>query len=350
MNYSILSKYRGELMGLAIIFIVLFHVLMPRSNFFFPLRRLGNVGVDMFLFVSGMGLWFSWTRSRLGKSSDGNGGMPLGKALKQFFSRRYQRVYPAWFIVASVFYIGSYIKNPHGGYSPDIPNLIANVLFNWSFWRADDLTFWYVPATMMLYTFAPFYMEVIRRRPAFRWLPVAFILFAAMVQYVPTIHHALGHIEIFFSRIPIFLIGTNCGKYVMEGRQMGKGAFGMLLTVFILCVWLCLNLESPGHLKFPIFMERIIYIPLAFTAMFIECRLLSHAPATVHKVLVFLGGISLEIYLIHIEFVLRPIDKLHLGYCLTTVCVLAISIPVAFALHWIIGCGMNIIKRKNNNV
>ena len=69
-KFEDLSKYRGELMGLAILFVILFHIGMPQSNFFYPLRRLGNIGVDMFLFVSGMGLWFSWTRSRLGKKLD----------------------------------------------------------------------------------------------------------------------------------------------------------------------------------------------------------------------------------------------------------------------------------------
>ena len=179
MNYNVLSKYRGELMGLAILFVVMFHVYMPGTDFFYPLRRLGNVGVDMFLFVSGMGLWFSWTRSRLGRNLDGVGGMSVVPALKRFFSRRYLRIYPVWILVAAYFYVGKYVENPGGGYSPDVPNLIANVLFNWSFWRADDLTFWYVPATMMLYNFAPPYMELIRRQPAWRWLPVAFILLAA---------------------------------------------------------------------------------------------------------------------------------------------------------------------------
>ena len=172
-KFEDLSKYRGELMGLAILFVILFHIGMPQSNFFYPLRRLGNIGVDMFLFVSGMGLWFSWTRSRLGKKLDGNGAMGLRQATIRFFKHRYKRIYPVWIIVASVFYIGKYVEAPGSGYSPDIPNLIANVLFNWSFWRIDDLTFWYVPATMMLYIFAPGYMELVRERPSYRWRPVA---------------------------------------------------------------------------------------------------------------------------------------------------------------------------------
>ena len=108
-KFEDLSKYRGELMGLAILFVILFHIGMPQSNFFYPLRRLGNIGVDMFLFVSGMGLWFSWTRSRLGKKLDGNGAMGIRQATIRFFKHRYKRIYPVWIIVASVFYIGKYV-------------------------------------------------------------------------------------------------------------------------------------------------------------------------------------------------------------------------------------------------
>ena len=57
-----ISRYRSELMGAAMLFVILFHVGLPREDTFFGLRRMGNIGVDIFLFLSGMGLWFSWTR------------------------------------------------------------------------------------------------------------------------------------------------------------------------------------------------------------------------------------------------------------------------------------------------
>ena len=50
-----ISRYRGELMGAAMLFIILFHVALPRTDAFFGLKRCGNVGVDMFLFLSGVG-------------------------------------------------------------------------------------------------------------------------------------------------------------------------------------------------------------------------------------------------------------------------------------------------------
>ena len=58
-----MSRYRGELMGAAIVFIILFHVPLARSDAFFGLRRCGNIGVDMFLFLSGIGLWYSWVKN-----------------------------------------------------------------------------------------------------------------------------------------------------------------------------------------------------------------------------------------------------------------------------------------------
>ncbi len=74
-----ISRYRGELMGAAMLFIILFHVALPREDAFFGLRRMGNVGVDMFLFLSGIGLWFSWMKN---------------PSAKHFFIRRYLRIYP----------------------------------------------------------------------------------------------------------------------------------------------------------------------------------------------------------------------------------------------------------------
>ena len=91
-----MSRFRGELMGAAMLFIILFHVALPREDAFYGLRRMGNVGVDMFLFLSGIGLWFSWA-----KNPD----------VKRFFIRRYLRIYPAWLIIACLYYIPRF----HGG-------------------------------------------------------------------------------------------------------------------------------------------------------------------------------------------------------------------------------------------
>ena len=141
-----ISRFRGELMGAAMLFIILFHVALPRENAFFGLRRMGNVGVDMFLFLSGIGLWFSVDEESF---------------CQAFLIRRYLRIYPTWLIIACLFYIPSF----QGGSTWNWIYLFGEITINWGFWLHDELNFWYIPATMMLYLFAPAYMELIKRHP-----------------------------------------------------------------------------------------------------------------------------------------------------------------------------------------
>lgn len=318
LELSDLSRWRGELMGLAMIFVMLFHVWMPKSNPMYGLVRCGNAGVDIFLMLSGIGLWFSWT-----KNPD----------IKSFFKRRYLRVYPAWLLIASLYYIPQYINSGGNGYSPDVPNLVLNVLVGWSFWRVDDLTFWYVPAIMMMYTFAPFYMTLIRKRPVFQWLVVVAIVFAVMVQYYPPIHSAIGHLEIFFSRIPIFLIGVNMGALVKGRKQLDGSALWLVLPLFAMCLAMCIEFEQHWRGHFPLFLERMVYIPLTVCGCLTLTQLLRKMPSAATRFLRLVGSISLELYLIHIQFVLVYIRPYKLGYCLTALLMILISLPIAWILH-----------------
>ena len=322
-----ISRYRGELMGLAMIFVMLFHVWMPKSNPMYGLVRCGNVGVDIFLFLSGIGLWYSWTKN---------------PSPKHFFKRRYARVYPAWLIIACLFYIPNYLNTPGGGYSPDVPNLIANILIGWSFWRIDDLTFWFVPSIMMLYTFAPAYMTLIQRCPAYRWTAVAAMVLAVMVQYYPPVHGTVGHLEIFFSRIPIFLIGINCGAMVKERRTADGSSIWLIALVFVMSLMMCVEFEQSWRGRFPLFLERMVYIPLTVTCILLLVQALRHTPPAVRRALAFLGTISLEMYLIHIQFVLKYVAAYKLGYCLTALIMIAVSTVLA----WIIYKLTSVIKVK----
>lgn len=53
-----LNKYRTELMGASIILIMIFH----NYDIIFPLKDIGQVGVDIFLFLSGTGCFYSFKK------------------------------------------------------------------------------------------------------------------------------------------------------------------------------------------------------------------------------------------------------------------------------------------------
>lgn len=313
-------------MGLAMIFIMLFHVSLPRGSMMYGLVRCGNVGVDMFLLLSGVGLWYAWSKR---------------PGTVNFYWRRYIRVYPAWILVACLFYIPQFLTVKGGGYSPDVPNLVANVLVNWSFWRVDDLTFWFIPAIMMMYTFAPAYLSLIERHPSYRWLAVAAMVLAVMVQYYPPLHRAVGHVEIFFSRIPIFLIGINLGAWVKDKRTIEGQALWLVLLLFVMSLAMCVEFEEAWRGRFPLFLERMVYIPLTVSGILLLNLLLRHTPGWALRGLAFVGTVSLEIYLIHIQFVLKYILPYRLGFWLTSVIMIAVSLPLAWILHravsWLTG-------------
>ena len=312
-----ISRFRGEQMGIAMLLIILFHIGLPRHDLFFGLRRMGNIGVDMFLFLSGIGLWFSWV-----KRPD----------VRHFFKRRFLRIYPAWLIIACLFYIPRF----QGGTWWSWIDLIGEIGFNWEFWIRDELTFWYIPAIMMLYLFAPPYMELIRRHPIYRWLPVVMILWCILVQYVPVIHQAVGHLEIFWSRVPIFFIGINMGEAVRRKDSMDGTSIWMILLMFVMTLATSIFLEQNRHGLFPLYVERMLYIPLTVTSVLLFNRVLRCTPDWLNRSLRLIGALSLECYLIHIHFVLDYLPE-SWSYWPTFLTCVAATLPLAWLLSKIVG-------------
>lgn len=321
-----ISRYRGELMGIAMIFIFLFHVALPRSNMFFGLRRIGNIGVDMFLFLSGIGLWFSWMKH---------------PSLKRFFKRRYLRIYPAWLIIACLYYIPHF----HGHSLHAWIDLFGDITINWDFWLHNELNFWYIPAMMMLYLLAPPYMELIRRHPVYRWLPVVMILWCILVQYVTPIHNAVGHIEIFWSRVPIFFIGINMGEAVRRKDKMDGTSIWLILMVFVMTLSASIFLEQKLHGHFPLYIERMLYIPLTITTILILNRVFRRTPKWFNSIFKFVGALSLECYLIHIHFVLDYLPK-EWGYWATFIICVLITMPLSWVLSKIVNYISNFIEKN----
>lgn len=315
-----ISRFRAEQMGAAMLFVILFHVALDRGDPFYGLRRCGNVGVDIFLFLSGVGLWFSWV-----KTPD----------VLRFYRRRLLRIVPTWIVVATAFYLPDYLGARR--FSHSIVDLIGDITINWDFWLHDELTFWYVPAIMALYLVAPWYMRLIQSRPVYRWLPLLMVIWCVMVQWVLPIHHAVGHIEIFWSRVPIFFIGINFGEMVRTRRQLSSDAVWLLLVTFLMTFGTCLYLEQVRHGQFPLFVERMLYIPFTVCTVLVMNRIFRRTPQWVNRLFRFVGALSLEAYLIHIHFVLVYVQPYHLGYWLTFLVTVAITLPIAWLLQRLIG-------------
>lgn len=320
-NLHDLSRFRRPLMGIAMLVVMMFHVGFVRHDtFWFCVNRCGNVGVDMFLFLSGIGLWYAWTKA---PSLGGEWArLPL------FYRRRFQRIYPAWLLLSSLYYIPLYME---GKFS--LWQTIGNILIGWRLWSGFVDEFWFIPMILVFYLVAPFYMMLIQRQRVWSWLPVVAMVFCVLLQYWKPLNMTLGHLEILFSRVPIFLLGINAGQWVKEDRQLPAHAFWLLLLVFIMSLGVCVNFEDGLRGRFPLFLERMVYIPLSISAMLLLCKALSHVPQWLTGALVFVGTVSLELYLVHVNFVLKYLRPYNLGYWLTLLLMTAIALLLAWLIH-----------------
>lgn len=314
-----LSRHRTELMGVAMLFVILFHVALDRGDAFYGLRRLGNVGVDIFLFLSGVGLWFSWFKN---------------PNLRHFYHRRLLRIYPTWLVCATAFYLPDYLGKRM--YSTSLVDLIGDVTINWDFWLHDELTFWYVPAIMLLYLIAPWYMRLIQRHPIYQWMVTLMIVWCVMVQWVLPIHHAVGHLEIFWSRVPIFFIGINCGEMVRTRRIIDGSAIWLVLATFVMTGGTSLYLEQVRHGHFPLFVERMLYIPFTVSTVLLISRLFDSTPQWMRSGFRLVGALSLQAYLIHLHFVLIYVQQWVHGYWPTFLLTTIITLPLAWVLNYLL--------------
>lgn len=91
----------------------------------------------------------------------------------------------------------------------------------------------------------------------------------------------------------------------------------------------------------------MLYIPFTICSVLVMNRIFRRTPQWVNRSFRFVGALSLEAYLIHIHFVLVYIEPHHLGYWSTFLATVAITLPIAWVLQWIVTkLPAMIMKRK----
>ena len=70
----------------------------------------------------------------------------------------------------------------------------------------------------------------------------------------------------------------------------------------------------------------------------------SRMPKCINSCFKTVGTLSLEMYLLHVQFVLLHIEQHHLGYWLTFLLTVAITLPMAWMLQKALNYATNKIK------
>ena len=256
----LLSKdNRAYLMGLSILWIVVFHYcfygnLLP-IRFFNLLFSRGYVGVDIFLFLSAYGLCFS---------IEGNG-------IKRFYLNRLKRLFPMYilFVAVAVYFF-------HQHYSDPAVKLAIFQCTGLASFRMVDFE-WFIPALIVLYAVFPlFYKGVQWLYEHGKWVITLLLLAVALV--VPVISKVV--FPIFAYRFPIFILG------IVAFLALQNDDRKYLLAVFVFCAAFAIIAKLSEGLMLSLLVPIVLWglgeIDIKFP---------------LEKPISFIGKHSLEIYL-----------------------------------------------------
>ena len=281
LNMYVISINRDTIYGLSILWIMLFHSTFLFSKpWMLPLARIkniGNCGVDIFLFVSGICLFFSFSK---------------GGSLKDFYLRRLRRVYlPTLLVTIPWFgFLAPYKQ-------PDFLTFLLNAT-GLSLFVSGNHIIWFVVAILCFYAIYPLLYRAFEKTnhaiwPLLLMLGLSFLLNFAIRSLFPKFWEGD---EILFRRVPIFLIGAYCGRFVYEKRTLP------ITHIQVIAITVLVTLVYFGIYKYwrPHSFQRYAYIVMApcFTAFF---GILGQV-APIRRVASWFAPITLELYLTHEKF------------------------------------------------
>ncbi len=286
LTFKIISDYRTIIMGIAILSIIIFHFtedcMLYNYHYdgFIKLYKtfISSGGVDIFLLVSGLGLYYSMKKT---------------KSIKSFYKKRYFRVLIPYLIVSIPAFIWFSIHNNLG-----ILDFIKNITFI-NIFVEGNYWYWYVFFICFLYLLFPIIYKFINDKYVF--IKVVFLCFVStlisIIIYLVDIN-LFYKLELMLLRFVPFFVGILLGYYSYHKKKITK-----VELVIILCLLLSFLLV----LLHNIFLKRYgIFLGLS-SLILIIIMLLDKIDKTkfyniFSKIFTFLGKYSLELYLLTVTF------------------------------------------------
>ena len=278
---SLLSKYRVSIMGIAAIMIMVFHT-SSTSDY----EKLGilkmfigflNCGVDIFLFLSGIGLYYSF-------SEDSN--------ILNFYKKRFLNIIPISLIILVPFIFAKWCLG--------IQSL--REAFTESIALGSHNPAWYIVFIIILYFVFPWiYHFLTKGSDNERILRLALTLISVVILcYIWCYFDADSYrkFEISLTRLPSFMLGCWMGDKVKKGR---KSSAWILLLIGVI-VFRILQKTLPTQLS--IVSARFMGSNIGIFICFVTVIILSLVHNTwiglkLIRLTQFVGKMSLETYLTH---------------------------------------------------
>ncbi len=333
LTLEILSQYKSELYGITILWIMLFHSYLVKVYYFkdagAPLDYIhtiinhGNMGCDMFLFLSGIFCFYSFAEKQ---------------RILQYEKKRYFR------LVIPVLFINGFYWLTVLLMDGDLGKFFLRVTLT-DFWVTGDQQIWFVSLIWMCYLLYPLIFYILydkNKNLRVGNLCLIIVLVTGMIlllkEYSPELY---ARWEIAINRIPVFILGCGLGRAVRDRRRL-KSVFVLAAFLIILAsLWMLHDFEIRGMIKRYFYICGIAYV-IFFAAVLKKINL-----KPFNKILAFFGDMSLQLYLAHI--LLRRLYAESIFYVpgskINYFFLLAIATVIAYRLEQLL---RDLIQEKRN--
>lgn len=293
MNWSLLSQYKSELMGVSALFILFFH--LGLCDFLW-------IGVDFFIVLSAIGCYFSLSRCYDNK---------------HFYRKRLSRVIPPFLTVSVPYYFIAYL----GGIKWFLAVWLAMGLgvFLGSF------SFWFVPFILFCYLLAP----MIYQKGNVKVMIIVYILSYIIACLYPQAY-------IFFIRIPLFFLAMHF-SYLVSNRSVVQKQVIYIPIVLLPLSLVLIEMDYEWRDVFIVFSFLSMPLLLWFSKILDTIRIFN-------PFLRFIGKISLETYLVQ-EFVAFKLASMMTNDFLWR---LLLRIVLTISLAYLLFMVVRTIKSKLN--
>ena len=306
-NLFTISEARNVIFGIATLWIGLFHsdyMTLSRitdNQFFIDLfgsfRGMGNIGVDMFLFLSGIGLYFSYSKD---------------SHVLNFWKKRLKRVLPTALLIG-IFYFS--FRYATGRYNSGLTHYLSRISFTYFFFKGERV-FWFISVILALYIVFPIFYKLIERFRLWGMLGLVAVIVAGtfLVRAVAPGFYSIW--EIALCRVPSFVIGIWAGKFVMEKKEINRNwlwfflALAVAMTALLTSYSPIMKSLIPGYNKeiepMYIFFYRYTGTILAITLVILLswlCTTIRHKGRgnLLRNFFEFVGMYSMEYYMIYLN-------------------------------------------------
>ena len=289
-TWDVISDYRGVLMGISIICIIIFHyvedcgIYHVHKNGWVEFFRnyITSSSVDGFLFLSGFGLYYA---------------MKKHPDISQFYKRRFTRILIPYFLIA----IPALCWNDFLFDKTGVKAFFSDLSF-YSFFTRGMSWFWYILLICFCYLIFPFIFRAIDKAPdeeSEQMRIINLFTFFTMITFVIRLSNKelFDNTNLALLRIPFFCLGCFIGKYSYEKRSISGGTYGlMLLSLF------AIQFRKGSKIIFARYSAAFLNISacILIAILFSKLKHFEKIRNWIKKFFEWFGKYSLELYLAHV--------------------------------------------------